>query len=331
MKNIKKIAGEGTRENINIDLLKLLFAILVVGIHTEPFGNYIWLDRAYGIVTRLCVPFFFTISSYFFFLNKVSVTKYLKKITKIYIVWSLIYLPFDIGQLSSMKVLDVLKRFFWYGNEHALWYLYGTVIATAIVYGLFRLLRNNKAVFCICLLLFIVGVLGSTWSPFVNSYFGDELYKVVSVIGARTGLLYSTVYVALGKMIADNELSNCNTKYYLYGFIISVALLCIESVIFILKFHTQQTILWLSVLPAIYFLVEMVINYKKTWNISVKNAVFIRKLSTLIYVSHNIFIIAFSSFMNNFSLFITVTICTIVLSVFIIKLEDKFKFLKIVN
>lgn len=327
MKNIKNLRGS-TRENINIDLLKLLFAILVVGIHTEPFGNYIWLDRTYGIVTRLCVPFFFTIGSYFFFRNKVSVTKYLKKITKIYIVWSLIYLPFDIAELSGMKILDILKRFFWYGNEHALWYLCGTLIGTAIVYGLFKLLKNNKIVFSICLLLFIIGVLGSTWAPFINRYFGDELCKIVSVIGARTGLLYSAVYVALGKMIADNELSNCNAKYYLYGFIISIALLCIECVIFILKFHTQQTILWMSVLPAIYFLVELVINYKKTWNMSVENAVFIRKLSTLIYVSHNLFIIAFSGSISNFSLFIAVTVCTIALSVCIIKLENKFKVLK---
>lgn len=48
-------------ENTTIDVFKLLFSILVVGIHTEPFGWNIWLDRGFGIITRLCVPFFFIV------------------------------------------------------------------------------------------------------------------------------------------------------------------------------------------------------------------------------------------------------------------------------
>ena len=48
-------------ENTTIDVFKFIFSILVVGIHTEPFGWNIWLDRGFGIITRLCVPFFFVV------------------------------------------------------------------------------------------------------------------------------------------------------------------------------------------------------------------------------------------------------------------------------
>ncbi|WP_420341571.1 acyltransferase family protein [[Clostridium] aminophilum] len=51
--------------NTTVDLVKLIMAFLVVCIHTEPFGFNFWLDKGFGIVTRLCVPFFFVSSAYF--------------------------------------------------------------------------------------------------------------------------------------------------------------------------------------------------------------------------------------------------------------------------
>ena len=48
--------------NGTIDIAKLFMAVLVIGIHTEPFSFNFWLDKGFGIVTRLCVPFFFVSS-----------------------------------------------------------------------------------------------------------------------------------------------------------------------------------------------------------------------------------------------------------------------------
>ena len=55
------------KEQINsaIDITKLIMAVLVIGIHTEPFHANVWLDRGFGIITRLCLPFFFVASAYF--------------------------------------------------------------------------------------------------------------------------------------------------------------------------------------------------------------------------------------------------------------------------
>jgi hypothetical protein len=41
------------KSNGAIDILKFVMAILVVGIHTEPFGFNIWLDWGFGLVTRV--------------------------------------------------------------------------------------------------------------------------------------------------------------------------------------------------------------------------------------------------------------------------------------
>ena len=57
-----KLSNNCKNSNVAIDIVKLIFAYLVVAIHTEPFGFSFWLDKGFGIITRLCVPFFFVAS-----------------------------------------------------------------------------------------------------------------------------------------------------------------------------------------------------------------------------------------------------------------------------
>ena len=89
------------RSNYTIDIARFVMAILVIGIHTEPFTNNIWLDRGYGILTRQCVPFFFVASGYFFIKNKASIYKTFFRLMLLYVVWSAIYLPFDVSELRG--------------------------------------------------------------------------------------------------------------------------------------------------------------------------------------------------------------------------------------
>ena len=35
------------KSNATIDIVKLIMAFLVVGIHTEPFGGVFWLDKGF--------------------------------------------------------------------------------------------------------------------------------------------------------------------------------------------------------------------------------------------------------------------------------------------
>jgi len=118
----------GSKFNGTIDIAKLFMAILVIGIHTEPFGFNFWLDKGFGMVTRLCVPFFFVVSAYFFWKTDKPVSSFLKRLIILYVVWSVIYLPFDIKTLGSLSALEIADRFLWSGNGHALWYLCGTII-----------------------------------------------------------------------------------------------------------------------------------------------------------------------------------------------------------
>lgn len=159
------------KENGTVDIMKFIMAILVVGIHTEPFGFNIWLDRCFGIITRLCVPFFFVAGAYYFYLGQKPVKQYLMRIAELYIVWSIIYLPFDISELKQMSIMEILDRYLWNGNLHALWYLCGTIIATLIVYLLQKKLSDKQTVIITSLFL-LIGCMGSTWYPITQNLIG---------------------------------------------------------------------------------------------------------------------------------------------------------------
>lgn len=109
--------------NSAIDIMKLVMAVLVVGIHTEPFHANIWLDRGFGMITRLCLPFFFAASAYFFFKSGKPLKAYLGRIILLYAVWSFIYLPFvlDCWQLGAYVLLIPLLLKILRGG--VLWYL----------------------------------------------------------------------------------------------------------------------------------------------------------------------------------------------------------------
>lgn len=105
-------------------------------------------------------------------------------------------------------------------------------------------------------------------------------------------------------------------------------LLAAESAVFVILFETQSTILWLSVYPASFALFQLV----ETTECELKKdvLVWIRKMSTLLYLSHGVFLIAFSKMGYGFTYFISVLCCSGALSVVIISMSKKVRILKYV-
>lgn len=304
--------------NRTVDLAKLVMAVLVIGIHTEPFGFSIWLDRGFGMLTRLCVPFFFMASAYFCFKKAGnSVLGAVKRIGILYIVWSLIYLPFDIGDLARMSARDIILRFLWNGNEHALWYLCGSMIGLLIFSALLRVFKPGY-VLAIGLALLVIGCAKSTWSPFFSAVLHTD---IPNRLGYRNGLFYGFPYSALGMYMAKNtRWEKRNVKLDIAGFAVSLAALAGESVIFIFVYNTNTTILWLSVFPMAYFFFSLV--SKIRIEIKKSSSLFLRRMSTLLYVSHGLFLLAFSG-LRHMPYFIAVTVCSALLSAAVIYLSGK--------
>ena len=82
------------------DVLKFIMAVLVVAIHTQAFHgpwSYIYLKP----ITAVAVPFFFILSSFFYFkkiyskeFNWIILTSFIRRMGFLYIFWFLVNLPF---------------------------------------------------------------------------------------------------------------------------------------------------------------------------------------------------------------------------------------------
>lgn len=311
--------------DISVDIMKFIMSLLVVGIHTTPFGFNTWLDLGFGMVTRLCVPFFFIAGAYYFFLKERPLKKYILRLAELYVIWSTIYLPFDIKELRQMSIIEILDRFLWAGNIHALWYLCGTIIGTLIVFALRKFL-NDKQTFAVSVGLLIIGCIISTWSPLVSKVTGLDFTGIEDAIGVRNGLFYAPAYISAGMCIAKGTFKKIDNKNCIIGFIASIILLLAGSFFFVVFMKTQYTVLWLSILPASIFLFLFVLNIKiKTDS---KIPLLLRKMSTVIFVSHNLFLIILGNYFSNMLLFIFVSIWSVAFAAVVVYLSEKIKILK---
>ena len=149
---------------------------------------------------------------------------------------------------------------------------------------------------------------------------------LVKNLGTRNGLFYAPAYVAIGMYSVEKNGGGEKPGKMLVGFALSMAALMLESVVFVLILDTKETILWMSVFPASYFLFQFV--YGIQIGLPDRATRFIRKLSTMLYVSHGLFLIAFQKLEYGVPLFLVVTFFSAAFGTTVIYLSDKFKFLK---
>ncbi len=118
-----------------VDLLKLALALMVVGIHANPFrelGRTALLMTGDGIY-RLGVPVFLLFNGYFLqaALQKGRGWAYVRRAATLYVIWMLLYLPIYWPALMAQSGWQNLRMAL-FGYWH-LWYLSGMALAAAII------------------------------------------------------------------------------------------------------------------------------------------------------------------------------------------------------
>ena len=327
MNNIKSLTEtENTETNYNcfVDISRFVMALLVVSIHTQPFDFNIWLDRGIGIITRFCVPFFFVISSYYFFIKKKSLKSYIIRYLLLYFFWVFVLCSVRSFDVLKIPKVNLLKLFLWEGYKE-LWFLNATIYATLIIYSTYKFL-GEKVTYLISILLYLIGVFISTYSPLLNSL-GLGTNSILSLFGYQNGLFYAPVFVAIGLYLALNKNNIFNITKSFKGLVISFILLIFESLIFVIIYKTKYRDLFLAMLPATYFLCIIIINTK--FYMRYNYSFFLRKISSLIYLSHPIYLFLLKSyFSNNVFYFICVSLLSFLTGILIIMLSKKIYYLK---
>ncbi len=292
------------REYCGLDILKFGMAILVAMRHMVQF-YYSVDDRLQVIIFRwlsnLAVPVFFIIAGFLLF-RKIShtdkekgwkiVSGYAWNCLKLYILWSIIYLPVDIynWRLSGTTAIEAIKeyiRYFFFSSSIVhLWYMLALAEAVLIVWLLYRVGLKIWTILAITGALFVVGCICDNWyftqkAPMIFQEF--VWWYAPKFMTARNGIFYGSFYVALGLWLSK--------KNWHMPALLSASL----SVIFLALMykevtHCFNTNMVFMAAPAAVCITELSLSLNV-----VKSYIFtiLRRMSAWIYFLHMYFLYAF--------------------------------------
>lgn len=193
--------------NVSLDILKLLMAFMVVGLHADfldefsALGSYLFVNGLF----RTAVPVFLIINGFYFFsvLAKNTQSSWLKRVSTLYIIWMLFYAPFwlSIPDLSLFGIAKLVKDIV-IGYYH-LWYISG-MLGAAILMSLLNRFSS----------LFLIGtILASSLTGIIIQYLGNYHFFGDSALDKlfnthwlhRNALLFSYPFFCIGYLIRKHR------------------------------------------------------------------------------------------------------------------------------
>lgn len=289
------------RQYAAVDIAKYVSALLVVAIHVFPFVEISQTFNTFFIATvcRLAVPFFFTCSGYFFFRTlrrngpmQAKLMHYLKRIGILYLVWSVIYLPYTLWNFASegfsIKFLfSYIRDFFLNGSYYHLWFLPALMIGMIIVCRIWKE-KGIKTLIYVSLGLYFIGYLINVYAPiweslpFISLVYG---FFTKTIVTARDGFFFAPIFLALGLFISKTR--RMPRKVSAIGFGVSFLLLVLEvTLYYFMGILRDLSCMFLMLVPCIWFLMNWLLTVDVPWKPVYKT---MREDSTLIYVSHILF------------------------------------------
>ena len=337
----------------SLDIMKFIMAMLILTQHTRnEWAHSKGLVHAFFGLGNFAVPFFFACSGFLFFskLNTLDMggqkdyyKKWSLRIGKMYLVWSLIYFCFVfygwiINGFDAVDIVRYLHRVIVFSSYATIWFLPALWVGVSICYWLKRH-ANKQVVWSIMLLLFIVGnMFGSytnilTQVPAIASF--QDCYMELFITW-RNGVFNGTPYVFIGILLAEGVSVNISrfvsylaTLFFCSAFIVEA--FCITK----FKFSSATDMGFLMA-PAIFFMMDALIKtdiqQKTIWT-------HCRNLSMLIFLGQRLFLSAIPGVLPicvkenimtwpQFYIFLLFVTLTIIFSISVEQLSDKYKFLK---
>lgn len=304
-KNIDKNRNENIINTSNLDILKYISALIIIILHIKPFYKYnSTLDFIFNdLISKICVPLFFTITGYFICKkehdNPKYIKNYLKKILIIYLVWSLIYLPVSI-KYSAEYAVNVAHPFYfdkskiiyslvvgilYSGLFYHLWYFPALILAVILLY----ILKKKINIKIILLVSFILLIIGS-----FESYYGLLPYNIKNIFDSYLNIFYTTTnglffglfYISLGYYLGSMKKINFKASYILLLFF--TFLLVVEA-----KTITYVTSSRGDILITVPLFIVCLFNSFIYISSKIKNTIKLRELTKYYYLIHPLVIVIY--------------------------------------
>ncbi|EOI55413.1 membrane-bound serine racemase VanT [Enterococcus gilvus] len=332
------------KTNNGVTNFRMIAAFMVVAIHSFPFKSIApQLDTLITLTLfRVAVPFFFMVTGFYVlgpfekkqeYSERQRILQFLKKISKLYLLVNLLYLPLAIYSgfaTFSMPLSKWLQLFLFEGFLYHLWYfpalILGVILTTYLIVRF-----SQKKVLLVTGLLYLIGLGGDSWSGIFKSIpLISEFYSLILNIlgGTRNGVFFAPLFLALGAFLYQKQVTKrCKKTVNPFLLFVSVAALLLEGYL-LHRFSTPHHDSMYLFLPLVMLsLFQMVLQ----WNPHkyVENGA---PLSLGIYVMHPYIIAVLHvgasilPFINNSVVFfISVSVSTTVLVLILLELKNKVK------
>lgn len=327
----------------SIDLMKFIMAILIICIHTDPLKEVMPLIN-YGIcqcIARVAVPLFFMTSGFLLFqkmdFGKLDIKKiknYVKHIFKLYVSWSLIYIPLIYADVISKpgilnyNIVDEINNIIMGGSYLHLWFLKALISASIFSTTLLLFKINKKKIIKILFILYILAL-------FEHSYYGIYKYIIPNesiiniminewshvIVTSRDGICFGAIYFFLGACISENIKKNKIPQYYTQYMLLSWLGLFIEAMLVKIWGLIRVADIYIMLIPTAYYTFVYILNIKLEDSIVY---FYLRQQSMFIFYTHALFIYVYREFysMNHFYIFVLTVVTSIGISHILIKLNN---------
>lgn len=192
-----------------IDIFKFIMSILVVAVHTIGINSFF----------LLAVPYFFIASGFFLFkdFSKERVKGYLIKLVRIYLVWTIIYLPFALKVFFDERltvvesILSLFRGFLLVGANNGswhLWYILALIVAVLIIDYLVKVKVNFIFIFLLSLFFYLLGfVLDKLHDISLNFTILNSLVDIYFryFVSTQNGLFVGFFYICLGAIAVKSK------------------------------------------------------------------------------------------------------------------------------
>lgn len=329
-----------------IDIIKFLCAVLVIMVHTAPLLPYNakanWFLMT--IMGRFVVPFFFISTGYFICKNTQErgewyFKSYIRSLIKIYLIWSLVYLPCGIEYIGKefdiplfLYPVALLVALVYVGTYFHLWYIPALILALLLVHWFMKHFKKRY----LLTLSFICFLLGSleTYYGFIHiPLIRDLIDHYINIFfTTRNGLFFGFFYVAWGYFIAQKDTWLQRIHHHGWLTLLFFILMNVEAFIIYDSNNLDSNILLMAAPFTIcLFLYAKSLNI--TWKLPYRK---LREYSSIYYFAHAYFLILIPMFLSLFQLqwlfdnhgvfrFFSVLLCTHLVSLAIYHMQIKFQ------
>ncbi len=201
----------------NIDFLRIISAVIVIAIHTDPLQsvNSIIIEKIIRLIYEFAVPFFFITSGFFLERNLGRVFEQrnresivllnVKKLFKYYLIWELIYFPLTVVEFKSYSY-PLLVKFVIFAHDFLftgkfewsfhLWYLIASIWAVAFIWISFKLRLHSMILDVLAVILFVLATVLQDETGLFNDF------NVISVASS----IYAKIFGSGGGIVQPNVL-----------------------------------------------------------------------------------------------------------------------------